>query len=166
MGMLKKLIVMSLLVCVLPAKAREPHSEGMPLPWPFPWAKECPVDWENMSGTYMLTESADSEYIDLKITIIRKNGFRLVHVSRYDMKGEILSDGFTLMSENQKTIRLGLYPAMAGTPSMWAMIKLHYSDAIQKCDSGLVPILTLESTEDTTHAQVQYRLVKVDKTKK
>lgn len=166
MGMLKKLIVVSLMIAVLPAKAYKPLGGGMPLPWPFPWAKECPVDWENMSGTYLLTDSQDAESLDLKITIVRKGGFKLVHVSRYDMTGEILSEGFTLMTENQKTIRLGLYPTRGGTPSMWAMIKLHYSDAIQNCEKGLVPILTLESAEDTTHAQVQYRLVRVDKAKK
>ena len=166
MGILKKLIVVGLMLGVLQARAVGPRKDGMPLPWPFPWAKECPVDWEMMSGTYMLTESAASESIDLKITVIRQNGFKLVHVSRYDVKGEILSDGFALMSEKQKSIRLGLYPMRAGTPSMWAMIKLHYSDAIEKCENGLVPILTLESTEDTTHAQVQYRLIKVDKSKK
>ena len=141
-----------------------PPREGMPLPWPFPWAKECPIIWSSIGGSYVLSESVDNEYIDLKITPVQKNGFNLVHVARYSKESELLSDGFALIAQNQRTIQLGLYPVKSATPSLWAMIKLHYQDSTSKCDKELVPILAMQSDADSARVPVEYRLIKIEKT--
>lgn len=141
------------------AQAR-PAAEGLPLPWPFPWAKECPVDWQRMAGRYVLSDSVNEEEIDLKITVITTNGFRLVRLSRIDHHGQVVADGFAYVSLNQRMLRMKLVPRDRYDSPSWALIKLHYSDWNLGCaEDHLVPILSLE--RNNSSRSNHYRLVRI-----
>ncbi len=139
-------------------------ADGLPVPWPFPWAKDCPVEWQSMAGRYLLSDTKDLQYIDLKITVISKEGFKLVRIARYNQNADLLFEGFTLVSGNQRTLRLTLMPTDRTLPSIWAVIKLHYqSDEIGCAADHLVPILTLEPNDPKNHQITRYKLVRVSK---
>lgn len=151
-----------------PARASEASEgyvifgEGLPLPWPFPWAKECPVDWSSMQGRYVLSDSADEEEIDLDISVVERMGSKLVRVARYNRFGRRLAEGFAIVGENQRAIRLLLKPVGWADQAIWATIQLHYQRAEQRCsEDNLVPILTLEGANGGKPSQKQYVLLKV-----
>jgi|GEM_PF-6320068 len=155
------LIALTLGVGTAQAEVR-PRGEGLPLPWPFPWAKECPVDWQKMAGRYVLSDSLEQEQIDLKITVVTSHGFRLVRLSRYDRYGMLIADGFSFVSLNQRMLRMKLVPKDYYENSIWALIKLHYSDWNLGCaEDHLVPILTLERANSSNHSTNHYRLVRI-----
>lgn len=145
------------------AKEFKTYGEGLPLPWPFPWAKECPVNWESMQGRYLLSDSLEGEQIDLKITIVNKNGFRLIRVSRFSSKGVMIADGVTFVSRDQRAIHVWLNAAQAASqPRTSAMLQFYYaSDNYQCAADQLVPILTLDRYDKFNHVQTQYRLLRL-----
>lgn len=155
------LVGLTLLVTTAQADVR-PKAEGLPLPWPFPWAKECPVDWQAMAGRYILSNSSNEEQIDLKITVINVHGFRLVRLSRFDGYGNLIADGFSFVSLNQRMLRMKLVGQDTTDNSIWALIKMHYTDWNLGCsDDHLVPILTLERTNSSTIYTNHYRLIRI-----
>lgn len=138
------------------------QAEGLPLPWPFPWAKECPVNWASMAGRYTLEDNSTDEQIDLKISIVTDMGMRLIRLSRYSMDGLLISDGFAFVSSNQRLIGLYLYSQRRNESPIWALIKLHHWNWDLGCsEDQLVPILTLEKVNSSTRKQSQYRLVRI-----
>lgn len=138
-------------------------ADGMPGPWPFPWAKDCPVKWESLEGRYVLPESSQNALLDLKVSVVDKLNFKLVRVSRYDRMGGLEADGYVWVAANQKTIRLWLFPLKEGESPTWAVLKLHFSSNERTCDEDhLVAILTLDQPDSATRRQSQYRLIKVD----
>jgi hypothetical protein len=158
--MMTVLVGLALLVATAQADVR-PKAEGLPLPWPFPWAKECPVDWQTMAGRYVLSNSLNEEQIDLKITVINVHGFRLVRLSRFDGQGHLIADGFSFASLNQRMLRMKLVAQDSSDSSIWALIKLHYTDWNLGCsEDHLVPILTLETTNSSSSGKSYYRLVR------
>lgn len=155
--------LMTLVFAVGAAQAQvRPPAQGLPLPWPFPWAKECPVDWQTMAGRYVLSDSANQEQIDLKITVVTSHGFRLVRLSRFDRYGFMIADGFSFVSLNQRMLRMKLVPRDFYESPIWALIKLHYSDGNFGCaQDSLVPILTLERANSSSNLTSHYRLVRI-----
>lgn len=134
--------------------------DGMPVPWPFPWAKECPINWENLNGRYELTDSLGGSEVSLRISVVMHKGLRLVRVSRYARKGGIEYDGSTFVTENQKFIRLYLAPIRGEGPRIWATIKLHYQSEVMTCTADhLVPILSMRVGDDS--ADIDYKLTKL-----
>lgn len=160
------LFKLSIMILLLGSVARAqsaiaPFGQGMPLPWPFPWAKECPINWESLEGRYLLSDT-DSQELDLKITVIDKMNFKLIRVARYDAAGHVLAEGVALVNNDQKSIRLWLLPRKKGAQPIWAEIKMFYRSSELFCsDEYLVPILTLDYQDKTTHTQAQYRLVRL-----
>lgn len=145
-----------------PGGVFKPFGEGLPLPWPFPWAKECPMNWEKLAGRYSLEDSAMREEIDLKISIVRRSGYRWVRVARFDQNGQKISDGQVMVERNQKSIRVRLRPLDERERYTWASLKMYYSDDKHLCaEKMLVPILTLEAEEDNQMVQTQYRLIRM-----
>ena len=139
-----------------------PYGDGMPAPWPFPWAKECPVEWSMLSGEYELKDSVRGETVSLRVSILWHNGMRLLRIARYDREGHLTSDGFTLITENQRTIMVYLQPMVKGEPAMWASLRFYY-DSLHSCDqTRLVPILSFswKDTEQDSTVENHYRLVK------
>lgn len=137
--------------------------EGLMVPWPFPWAEACPVNWESMAGRYELYNSARDEEIDIKITIEEQYGTRRVHVSRYTGEGDLVGDGTTYIGETENVVSLWLYPTDKDAPPTWATLKLYYSNESYSCGADtLVPILTLEFPSRPERKQKQFRLVRLN----
>ncbi len=156
------ILISGLMAGTVHASDFKQRGEGLPLPWPFPWAKECPVNWASMEGRYTLEDDSSDEQIDLKITILTQKGMRMVRLSRYSQSGALISDGFSFVSTNQKMIRLYLYPRHRNEAPIWALIKLHHWSWDLGCsEDQLVPILTLEKTNSHVRKQSQYRLIRV-----
>lgn len=137
--------------------------QGLPLPWPFPWAKECPVKWEAIQGRYSMSESIDHEEIELKVTFVQKFGISLVRVARLSNEHVVLSEGIAMIHQGQRSIRLRLEANEPGEPIIWAAIKFYYGGRELLCDdSYLVPILTLEKEGWPVNQRTEYRLIKED----
>jgi hypothetical protein len=139
------------------AQAQPPGNsqDGWPLPWPFPWAKECPMDWGSMNGVYKLAASAKYGRLVLHVTQAGgKNGLMLVHVSRVSSRGKLLYDGSTYVTPDQNVLSLYMQPQFApDEPSIWAVIKMHYQSAVMSCDAAdLVPILTVAPLDQDSGA--------------
>ena len=148
------------------ASVSRASADGLPVPWPFPWAKDCPIEWSAMAGRYLLSDSKTLQYIDIKITPLTKEGFKLVRVARYDQNSELMFDGFTYISVNQRTLRLSLMPTGPGQDPLWAVIKLHFQSNDLRCAvDQLVPILTLEPMDPKNTQVSRYKLVKVSNQK-
>jgi hypothetical protein len=123
------------------------------------------MNWIDLDGTYMLSDSTDAERLILRINVLTKRGVRLVHVSRYSDHGRMLFDGTAYVTERQKVIGLWL-TSVGGTPlRVWAVIKMHYQSSIASCAAGhLIPILTVQALDnDGPPDGVDYKMIKVDK---
>ena len=137
--------------------------EGLPLPWPFPWAKDCPIDWQSLEGRYQLSDSSKEEQLQLSIHVVTHLGFKLVRVSRYSSEGELIAEGFNLITANQRTLWLSMMPLDRNEPTMKAYIKLYYQSSNLTCgEQNLVPILTVEKRGSNTTSPTQYRLVRIE----
>ena len=137
-----------------------PYGQGMPAPWPFPWAKECPVKWASISGRYVMFDQFEQDQVDLKLTFLSREGMQQMRISRYSKGGVMLSDGFTPITEKQKMVRVYLRPLSNKTMPVWATLKLHF-DKDYSCEmSRLVPILTLFERRANVTSEAQYRLVR------
>jgi hypothetical protein len=132
-----------LLVGIAHASPLEPVSEGLPLPLPMPWAKDCEVSWENVAGRYSLMD-AGKRSITLKITVVKGGPVvDMVRVSSYSKEGTLTLDGFSLMHPAQKTMNVDLTPKQWGDENTHVEIRLYRTDAQSKScdDTGLVPIM-------------------------
>lgn len=162
MRMLRGLTLSILLLGMTALHAQLSVADGLPVPWPFPWAKECPIKWESLQGRYALSDSADADQVILKITVVMKKGLRLVRVTRYTSRGSMLYDGSTYVTDDQKIIRLYLSPTRVKGPSVWAVIKMHYQSDFYSCTaSELVPILTVQDLDPASTDQLEYKMVRV-----
>lgn len=139
--------------------------DGWPLPWPFPWAKQCPMDWNNLSGTYLLSDSSGDGQLIVKVTVLMKRGLLLVRVSRYNHNGHLILDGTTTVTQRQKVVSLYMSPARgtSGHPAVWAVIKMHYDSSVFSCAADhLVPILTVQGFTDSAPPNgIDYKMKKV-----
>ncbi len=135
---------------------------GTPLPWPFPWARECPVEWSHLAGRYVLTESTDKQFVELTVTVLPHFDHKLVRVAQYDEAGELLADGFALVIGQQRSLRAELVPVSPDLPLVTATIKLHFLSKDHQCSADhLVPIMSMRSHTPGNGAS-QFRLVKVE----
>jgi hypothetical protein len=139
----------------------KPYGEGLPLPWPFPWAEECPVKWSSISGRYLLADSDLGQAVELKISIVTQKGLRLVRISRFDRQGLMISDGFVPVSLDQRSVHLELRPLVEGALPIQASLKLFHSSDDHSClMSRLVPILSLVERDVDKVNEVHYRLIR------
>lgn len=171
MKMLTSWVLASIFLCMSSLSVR---AEGLPLPWPFPWAKECPVDWSELQGRYDLSDNVSRDRIDVKVRVATKKGLKLVHISRFSQTGVLLAEGTTVIGQDpnsaqisdqksdQKSIKIYMVPIQPERTAQWAKIDLRYDSWDLQCTMDhLVPILTLESAASHTRQAVQYKLVKV-----
>ncbi len=167
MNLMKAIIIVAALLCGGAHAEGSPdrfqlYGQGLPLPWPFPWAKDCPVNWKNMEGRYGLSDNLEREEINLDITVVERMGFKVVRVARYHRDGRLVADGFTFVGDSQRTIRLLLKPKIRSQRAIWATIQLHYQGFELLCsEDNLVPILTLEISGSSGPSQTQYVLLKL-----
>lgn len=140
------------------------HADGMPVPWPFPWAEECEVNWQSMAGRYLLSESNKEEQIELVVHVVyTSQSQQEVYVSRYSQSGELLSSGHAPLTAEQRSLSLYLYPTSRQQVITRAVIELYYQTSQRSCEEDyLLPILTLEKVDGILPAaKTQYRLVKL-----
>lgn len=139
-----------------------PYGEGLPLPWPFPWAKECPVRWMDLTGRYVLVNSERSEIISLRISVVSEYGLRVLRISRFDHYGHMLADGVTFLTDDQKAVRVHLWPMNPASEPMWANLRLYYRDNGFSCAvDRLVPILSIIRQKANITTEIQYRLLRL-----
>ena len=163
-----KTLVQIIILCLAlgsPLTQAAQTRDSYPLPWPFPWADKCSMDWEDLDGTYLLSNGKEADQLILRINILTKKGVRSVHVSRISSQGRMLYQGSTLVSEADRIIRLSLVSIYPEEPRIWATIKMHYQSEVSSCSaSHLIPILTVQVPENSApRAGVDYRMVKLDK---
>lgn len=152
-----KVLILGMALSVIGASA----GEGLPLPWPFPWAKECPIAWQSLEGKYALADSSKEEQLQITFHTITRMGFRLVRVARLSSEGELISEGFNFVSANQRTLRLSLFPLDHNQATEIAIIKLYYQSASLSCsEQNLVPIMSVERRGSSTTGTTHYRLIK------
>jgi hypothetical protein len=163
MNLFLRIIFSSLLLVMTLLHVQPSRADGLPGPWPFPWAKECPMNWEDMEGRYMLSDSRSSDQVILRVTVQMKKSTRLVRVSRYTKHGSLIYDGATYVDEDQRIIRLYLSPTKSDGPPVWAVIKLHYQSwEVDSCSADrLVPILTVGTSDPYDPSSNQYKMIKV-----
>ena len=138
-----------------------PFGEGLPLPWPFPWAKDCPVEWSNLIGRYTMVDNSLGEEVAIRISLISHHRLHVLRISRYSPVGELLSDGFSFITENQRIMRVYLRPYAPGQEPLWATIRLFFDDNDLVCAKDrLVPILSLWHRREGVMSETQYRLVR------
>lgn len=137
--------------------------EGLPLPWPFPWAKECPVEWQSLEGKYALADSSKDELLMISFHKLTKSkdGLKLAHVARLRADGSLVAEGFGAFTENQRSLRLSLYSLEVKEAVQAVVIKLFYQSESFACTKqNLVPILTVEKRGSSTTGTTSYRLIK------
>lgn len=165
MKTVKKLMLLISVLALWPLHADMSTSEGLPLPWPFPWAKECPVDWDGMAGKYVLTDgSMTNGHITVRISIVTKHGDRLMRVTRVGSHGEVVYDGSTTLLPDQRVVHVYLVPQDKTSDVVYATIKLFYASEEMDCtENQLVPILSIRPVNSTDpNDQVEYRLVRIE----
>lgn len=137
--------------------------EGLPLPWPFPWAKECPVEWQSLEGKYALADSSKNEQLQISFHNLTKTkgGLKLARIARLGKDGELIAEGFNVFTENQRSLRLSLYPLDQAEAIQAVVIKLFYQSSSFACTKqNLVPIMSVEKRGSSTTGTTSYRLVK------
>jgi hypothetical protein len=137
----------------------DPLGDGMLDPWPFPWAKECPVSWESMEGRFIMADSFGREEILIAISEVPLLG-HLVKIRRVTRFGAMVGEGVALIRAGQRSVRMQLRSGVRGLRPSTATLRMYYPDQTFQC-SELVPILSIEPMDDIEPHEAQYRLVKV-----
>lgn len=137
------------------------RADGSPVPWPFPWAKDCPVQWSSVVGRYTLVDNYAGEEVSIRISFVHHRLLHVLRIARYDRHGQILSDGYSFVTENQNVFRVYLRPHEPGEHPYWATIRLYFNDARLICGGdSLVPFLSLIDMGPGVTQESLYRLVR------
>lgn len=136
-----------------------PYGQGLPLPWPFPWAKDCPMDWDSLNGTYTLSDSSFDERLEIRITVSRRTEQRFVRISRF-VNGTMVADGRGMIDPERHSFRVYMRPLSERADAIWASVRFYFPDDQQLCSQNLVPILTLQTAGGVVNGDSQYRLMR------
>ncbi|HMN67351.1 MAG TPA: hypothetical protein PKC28_02320 [Bdellovibrionales bacterium] len=136
-------------------------TDGMPIPWPFPWAKDCEVDWNDLNGNFILADYS-SEQVQISIHVVVEQGLQFARVIHYDRDGYALAFGMGLVSKDQHGIEMNMYPVSASSRAATsAVVRLYHRSEILTCSQdSLIPILTLTRKEAGRTVEAHYRLNK------
>lgn len=138
------------------------YGDGLPLPWPFPWAKECPVEWESLQGRYELSDSSQQEQLDLDVKVEQGAAYKVMRIARFTRWGQKISSGFSFVNPDTRAITMEMIPNNLTDPVTVASLQLHFLTKDHRCmDENLVPILTLQPRGAPASSQTQYRLMKL-----
>jgi len=143
------------------AAGQQRISEGLPLPWPFPWAKECPIDWKSIDGRYSMSDSARDERIEISTWLIQAWNLHVIRVQKFSDQSELLAQGFAVITESQRTISLELISVDGSQEhNAEASVRFYYrSDELMCTAERLVPLLQLKRVEAGSIIQTTYRLI-------
>jgi len=159
--MIRKISALFALLALTTVAHADFTTHGLPVPWPFPWAKDCPMDWSTYDGMYSLTANTSIGRLNLKVQAEGADGLLLVHVTRVNSKGKVTYDGTTYIEETQKVLALWLVPAEnPRAPSVWAEIRMHYNSKQLTC-ADTVPVLTVAPNQDQEADATAYELIRM-----
>lgn len=162
MSLLALTLVMSVIARAEDGTEFTLFGDGLPLPWPFPWAKECPVEWEGLQGRYMLSDSSQQEELDLDVKVEQNAAYKVVRIARFTRWGQKISSGFSFVNPDTRSISMEMIPNSLTDPMILANLQLHYVSKDHRCaGENLVPILTLQKRGSPASSQTQYRLMKL-----
>lgn len=118
---------------------------GAPLPWPFPWAEECPVDWMKYKGRFYMAEEFQGQQSTLEISIHGSGELRYIRMTLRGEYSQLLARGVAKLHYGQRSLEMELVPVNPEIPSMYASLKLYFSGDNHACNSkNLIPILTVQ----------------------
>lgn len=134
------------------------RASGLPGPWPFPWAKECPILWQEVDGAYAFFDSQDKLISWLKITIkpvkAGANPGYLLEAVLMDDGNLPIGFGVSRVSVDDRRVAFWLLPTDGSPAPIRAVIKFHYASSVRSCSRDrLVPVLTV--------GRAAYRLEKI-----
>lgn len=153
--------MLALLALTTMAHAAQLDKDGLPVPWPFPWAKECPTDWNAFEGVYKMTTNSDAGRLTFRVDGEGEGGLLRVRVTRLSPKGRPTYDGSTYIDFTQKVVALWLTPTDdASHPSVWGEIRLHYNSKDLTC-ANTVPVLTVAPDEQKEAEGTAYELIRM-----
>jgi hypothetical protein len=159
MGTIKHIICATLFLTASLSFAKvHPQGEGLPLPWPFPWAKECPVKWQSLEGTYTLYNKMVDDQITLRVEMTSR--YR-VTVSRLAADGTVLNKGSVAFDSTDRELTVTLRPKFSGVDKIKANLRFYHKQGhASACTKDAIePIVTLGDDEAE---QIPFQMVRVD----
>jgi hypothetical protein len=134
-------------------------SHAVPLPWPFPWSRQCPMEWTGIEGRYHLVNQTDGEQIELRIDNHGSKGNPQITMWRLASDGTVNSVGMSDFAQQQSEVHVYMVPSR-GRPQVayWASIRM-YTAGQCSADAEIVPILELRRSLNDRHPQL-YQLQK------
>ena len=143
------------------AFAVDPEPVSSPV-WPFPWAKDCPTDWEALQGHYMaMPEAAAGAPVDLQIAVTEQSDGKHVVVTQVSPSGQILATRSVPESENPEQIRLSIGHGPNAEEPTSALLQMHYGSETRDCNRAQL-VLTLDFADRPAHPEEQYRMQRLD----
>lgn len=113
-------------------------------PWPFPWAKDCPMAWENLDGEYKMVGSSKQDQIIVRVSTNEKNGLRTIRLVRTTYDGLVSAFGLAIVFPDEREVKIHMIPMAEGYQSSWVTLRMYYNSSIASCDmQSLVPILSV-----------------------
>ena len=132
-------------------------------PWPFPWAKDCPMVWESLAGDYTMVGSANEDQIVVRVSSSSDGDLRTIRLVRLTSLGEVKAIGLAIVSAEEREVKVHMIPVVPDYPSSWVTLRMYYNSEVSSCDiKTLVPILTVatEANPDGPGPIFDYLLTK------
>lgn len=132
-------------------------------PWPFPWAKDCPMVWENLEGDYKMIGSTYEDQIVVRVSSSADGDLRTIRLVRLTSTGEVRSVGLAIVAAEEREVKIHMIPVAQDYPPSWVTLRMYYNSDVNSCDiQSLVPILTVipEANPDKPGPVFDYLLTK------
>ena len=136
-----------------------PYGEGMPGPWPFPWAEGCEFSWASLKGHYIMIDRVHDERMELRISVARSREGKRLRIARYIRGGVRVAEGWAPLVHSQRSVEVLLTPKFPGVGSAVVDLRMHFDSTMSCKKSRLVPILSLREEMGQEELKVTYRLV-------
>jgi hypothetical protein len=135
--------------------------DGMPSPWPFPFAKDCPMAWDNLGGLYNMSDSNTRDQILVKVNEGDDASVKVIRVVRMSSKGRARAFGLAMVLEDEREFHVHMIPATKSDgPDTWVGVRMYYTSLVKSCEASyLVPIMTVSRDEANTD-QSDYVLIR------
>lgn len=92
--------------------------------WPWPWGSECPFPWEDISGSWMISELG--EEIQFEVLSSTHQGERFLKITHLDRNGGTLAVGYGYGPAARKVITASMaYNVNGITYHYWLLIRAY-----------------------------------------
>jgi hypothetical protein len=139
-------------------------ADGIPRPWPFPWAKSCPMSWSDLAGRYKMVGSTSREQILVRVSADNREDLVTIRLVRVTSAGNIRAIGLAMVYANENEVKVHMVPVREKYGASWVTLRMHYNSKVLSCQqAALVPILTVSPDLPSGNApEEQYPLSKAD----